>query len=119
VPDRQLIDCATKDDRLDPYRRIRRVGGTNLPGTPPPDASTVMSALRKRGMPIAQKRRWNLSVEQAIEGVLEGKWHFYIELGIYDTVNVEVARSPSGQLYLKSELDRDTPDQLLVLPQCR
>jgi hypothetical protein len=28
-------------------------------------------------------------------------------------------RSPSGQLYLKSELDHYTPDQLLVLPQCR
>ena len=78
-----------------------------------------MSALRRRGLPMAQKRRWNLSVDEAIEGVLEGTWCFYIELGLYDTVNVDVARSPSGQLYLKSELDQDTPDQLLVLPQCR
>ena len=43
----------------------------------------------------------------------------YFELGLYDTVNVEVARSPSGQLYLKGELDHGTPDQLLVLRQCR
>jgi hypothetical protein len=70
-------------------------------------------------MPIAQKRRWNLFVDEAIAGVLEGKWCFYIELGIYDTINIEVARSPSGQPYLKSELDRDAPDQLLALPQCR
>ncbi|PWT84533.1 MAG: DUF3892 domain-containing protein [Blastocatellia bacterium] len=116
---RLQIDCTSKDDQLDPYRRIRRVGGPNLPGTLPPDASKVMSALRKRGIAIAQKRRWKLSIDEAIEGVVGGKWSFFIELGIYETVNIEVARSPSGQLYLKSEIDEDTPDQLLVLPECR
>ena len=101
------------------YRRIRRVGGPNLSGIEPPDASRMMTALRKRGMVTAQKRRWNLAVDEAIAGVLEGKWTFFIELGVYDTVNVEVATSPSGHQYLKSEVDPDTPDQLLALPECR
>ena len=79
----------------------------------------MMTALRKRGMVTAQKRRWNLAVDEAIAGVLEGKWTFFIELGVYDTVNVEVATSPSGHQYLKSEVDPDTPGQLLALPECR
>jgi hypothetical protein len=119
VSDRLKIDCASKNAGLDPYTRVRRVGGPNLPGILPPDASRIMSALRNRGTAIAQKRRWNLSVDEAIEGVLAGKWTFFIELGVYDTVNIEVAKSPSGPLYLKSEIDQDTPDQILALPECR
>jgi len=38
---------------------------------------------------------------------------------MYDVVNVVVATSPSGHLYLKTEMDADTPDQLLFLPECR
>jgi len=79
----------------------------------------MMTALRERRTVTAQKRRWNLAVDEAIAGVLEGKWTFFIELGVYDTVNVEVATSPSGHQYLKSEVDPDTPDQLLALPECR
>jgi hypothetical protein len=32
---------------------------------------------------------------------------------------VQVATSPSGRRYLKTEVDPDTPDELLFLPQCR
>jgi hypothetical protein len=38
---------------------------------------------------------------------------------VYDEVNVQVATSPDGRLYLKTEADQDTPDELLFLPQCR
>jgi hypothetical protein len=79
----------------------------------------MMTALRKREMVTAQKRGWNLAFDEAIAGVLEGKWTFFIELGVYDTVTVEVATSPSGHQYLKSEVDPDTPDQPLALPECR
>ena len=119
VSDRLKIDCVTTDQELDPYRRIRRVGGPNLPGITPPDASRAMTALRRRGMATAPKRRWNLPVDEAIEGLLGGRWVFFIELDVYDTVDVEVATSPSGHRYLKSEIDRDTPDQLFALPKCR
>jgi hypothetical protein len=60
-----------------------------------------------------------LPIDEAIQGVVDGKWTFFIELGIYDLLNVQVARSPLGHLCLKTEIDQDTPDQLLVLPDCR
>ena len=113
------IDCTQKDHRLDVYERIRRVGGPNVPGTLPPDASKFVSELRRRGLPVSERRRWNLPVGDAIQGVLEGKWSFFIELGAYDIVGVEVGESPSGHLYLKTEVDQDTPDQLLYLAECR
>jgi Protein of unknown function (DUF3892) len=69
-------------------------------------------------MPIVGKPRWNLSVDEAIAGALEGKWSFFIELGVYDTVDVQIATCPSGHRYLKSDIDPDTPDQLLALPEC-
>jgi hypothetical protein len=119
VATRVQIDCINKDERLNPYERIRSVGGPNLPGTLAPDASKFVAELRKRGLAVVPRRRWNLPVDEAIRGVLDGKWNFFIELGMYDIVNVEVARSPSGYLYLKTEVDADTPDQLLFLPDCR
>jgi len=119
VATRLQIDCVNKDERLNSYECIRRVGGPSLPGTTPPDASKFMTELRRRGLPVVHRRRWNLPVDEAIQGVVDGKWNFFIELGMYDAVNVEVARSSSGTLYLKTEVDVDTPDELLFLPECR
>ena len=119
VTARMPIDCVTIDERRDVYQRIVRVGGPNLPGIPSPDASRVMAELRRRGLPVTERPRWTLSANEAIEGILEGKWSFYIQLGVYDEVNVQVATSPDGRLYLKTEADQDTPDELLFLPQCR
>jgi hypothetical protein len=116
---RMQIDCVTKDDTPDAYQRIVRVGGPNLPGVPPPDTSRLVAELRRRGLAVAERPRWTLSTGEAIEGILGGKWSFYIQLGIYDVVNVQVATSPAGRLYLKTEADRDTPDELLFLPRCR
>ena len=116
---RLQIDCVDKDDQLSPYERVRGVGGPNLPGVTPPDASRVVSQLRKRGLAISDRPRWTLPLDDAIQGVLDGRWSFFIQLGVYDTVNIEVATSPSGRLYLRTEVDQDTPDELLFLPQCR
>ena len=116
---RLQIDCTGKDHQRNPYERVRSVGGPNLPDTSPPDLSKFASELRRRGVAIAERRRWNLPVDDAIQGVLDGKWSFFIQFGAYDTVNVEVARSPTGYFYLKTEVDQDTPDQLLFLPECR
>ena len=115
---RLQIDCVTKDARLNPYAQIRRIGGPNLPGVAAPDGSRVVAALRRRGLPVLERPRWSLPLDDAIEGVLNGTWSFFIELGVYDLVDVEVATSPSGELYLKTEVDLDTPDELLFLAEC-
>jgi hypothetical protein len=114
---RLLIDCVDKDDRLGPYERVRGVGGPNLPGVAPPDASRFVSALQRRGVTIRDRPRWRLPLDDAIKGVLEGRWSFFVQ-GVYDAVNVQVATSPAGRLYLRTEVDQDTPDELLFLPQC-
>jgi hypothetical protein len=119
VAARLQIDCVEKDERLGPYERIRAVGGPNVPGVTPPDASRLGSELRRRGFALSVEPRWRLPLDDAVQGVLDGKWDFFIQLGVYDTVNVVVATSPSGGQYLKTEVDQDTPDELLFLPQCR
>src|SRR5262245_32921680 len=119
VTARMQIDCVTRDETRDAYRRIVRVGGPNLPGVPPPDTSHLVAELRRRGLAVTERPRWTLSADEAIEGIAAGKWSFYIQLGAYDVVNVVVATSPAGRLYLKTEADLDTPDELLFLPKCR
>jgi len=115
-----LIDCVSKDDRLNPYERIRRIGGPNTPDVEPPDASRLVAGLRKRGFAISETTRWSLPLADAIQGILDGEWSFFVYLGAHqEIVNVDVAKSPSGCLYLKTEIDRDTPDELLFLPECR
>ena len=114
-----LIDCAVKDVSRNPYERIVRVAGPNLPGIVAPDASRLLAGLRRRGLPLAERPRWTLAAEEVIEGILAGTWSFYIEVGAYDRIYVEVATAPSQRPYLKAETDLDTPDQLLFLPQCR
>jgi hypothetical protein len=68
---------------------------------------------------VTEAPRWTLPTDEAIDGILRGKWTFYMQLGVYDVVQIHVATSPAGRSYLKAEVDRDTPDELLFLPQCR
>lgn len=88
------IDCINKDPRMDPHERIRRVGGPNADGS-----------------------RWNLPIDDAIEGATSGKWNFYVHTG-GTLVWVVVQTGPSGRKYLKTENDGYTPDNLLSLPEC-
>jgi len=69
--------------------------------------------------PSPKDRAGGCQTDEAITGILGGRWSFYIQLGVYDVVNVQVATSPEGRFYLKTEADQDTPDELLFLPQCR
>ena len=116
---RLQIDCSAVDETMDAYRRIVRVGGPNLPGIAPPDTSRVVAELRRRGIAVTERSRWTLSTDEAIEGILGGKWSFYIQLGVYEVASVTVATSPAGRFYLKTEADPDTLDELLFLPRCR
>jgi hypothetical protein len=86
------ITCINKYPRQDPHRHITHIGGVD-------------------------GNRWKLSEQEAIDGIRQGKWTFYVHVGTH-TVNVVIARSAAGHDYLKTEADGYRPDNLLSLPEC-
>jgi uncharacterized protein DUF3892 len=89
------IRCINKSDRYNPHERIRSVGGTNADGT-----------------------RWKLSEADAITGIEQGRYSFYVERPVGDRVGVIIARSAQGNKYLKTQADGEHPNNLLSLPEC-
>ncbi|MCD4655011.1 DUF3892 domain-containing protein [bacterium] len=59
--------------------------------------------------------RWIISLREAIEGIENGRWQFFVKQNI-SQLNLIVATSPSGYKYLKTEIDSDIPEHLLNLP---
>jgi Protein of unknown function (DUF3892) len=91
---RLRIQCVNKPVRNDPNRHITHVGGIN-----------------------ADRKTWKLKEEEAIQGIKDGKYEFYVsENG--RTVDVIIAVSAQGHEYLKTKADGVRPDNLLSLPEC-
>lgn len=84
------ITCINKDDRQNPYERIKFVG---LGGTEKYTQQQVV--------------RW-------IDG---GEHKFYVERG-GKRANVITATSPYGNRYIKTEADGSEPNNLLSLQEC-
>jgi hypothetical protein len=62
-------------------------------------------------------RRWKYTEEEAIQKIRVDKWGFYVSVGGH-TVDVSIARAPSGRDYLRTNADHYKPDNLLALPEC-
>lgn len=88
------IKCINKVPRNDPNESIDYVGGVNQDGT-----------------------RWKLTLANAIAGIENGKWKFYVAIN-GQSVWVVVATSRAGNKYLKTEPDSSTSNNLLSLPEC-
>ena len=94
MADNVQISCINKSDRTNPHERIVSVGGVNPNGT-----------------------RWKLSQQDAIAGIEQGRWQFYVSVN-RSTVWVVVAVSQWGNKYLKTTADGEHPNNLLSLPEC-
>jgi len=92
---RHEVLCIKKSDRPNPHERVTHIGGRNADGT-----------------------TWRLTQEEAIRGIEEGRYAFFVRRGVHE-VNVVIASSPYGHKYLRTEADGQHPNNLLALPECR
>ena len=88
------VTCINKDDRLNPYERILRIGG----------GQTLLGS-------------WRKSQQDAIREIEAGVNSFHVGAGLM-RVRVIVAISPYGNKYIKTERDGREPNNLLSLPEC-
>lgn len=88
------IQCINKIPRNDPFDRIQGVGGVHL------------------------GKKWWLSHADAIRGIKDGKWSFYVGSTILTRVNVVIKVSRYGNEYLTTEADGESQNNLLSLVEC-
>ena len=88
------VTCVVMERQGEPPLNLTHVGG----GTP-----------RGRG--------WRLTIDEAIEGINEGKWLFFVSLGKTRHTLV-VGTTKLGFRYLRGENDAPGATILLTLPEC-
>lgn len=92
VPASIMISCVKVAQRKPRPATISRIGGWNS------DAS-----------------RWQLSLDDAIAGIEQGKWSFYTLVN-GQRMPVVIGQEPDGTKILKGESDGEQPTVLLGLP---
>ena len=90
---RVQIQCINKSNRFSPHERILYIGGLNPNGT-----------------------RWKIPLGRAIQGIEQGKWQFYVRVGLV-SIDVMIA-THNGYKYIKTVNDAIEPNNLLSLPEC-
>ena len=89
------VECVVRTDRVSPHHRIRAIGGRSREGEP-----------------------WRLSEEGAIAAIENERATFYVECPKGHRIDLVVGQG-LGKTYLKTERDGESPEALLVLPDCR
>ena len=89
------VECVVRTDRVSPHHRIRAIGGRSREGEP-----------------------WRLSEEAAIAAIENERATFYVEWPKGHRIDLVVGQG-LGKTYLKTERDGESPEALLVLPDCR
>ena len=88
------VDCVVRTDRVSPHHRIRAIGGSSRDGQP-----------------------WRLSEDAAIIAIENERAVFYVQRPRGLRVDIVVGQG-LGKTYLKAERDGETPETLLLLPDC-
>jgi hypothetical protein len=88
------VDCIVRTDRVSPHHRIRAIGGHGRDGEP-----------------------WRLSEEAVIEAIDNDRAAFYVEWPRGHRIDIVVGQG-LGKRYLRTEVDGESPDRLLALPDC-
>jgi hypothetical protein len=88
------VGCVTRTDRVSPHHRVRAIGGLGRDG-----------------------EAWRLSEEAAITAIEHERASFYIERPKGHRIDLVVGQG-LGKMFLKAEIDHESPDALLELPDC-
>jgi len=94
MAERREVQCINKSDRASTHERITHIGGK-----------------------LSSGASWKLTQTQAIEGINNGAYSFFVKQGGKEA-EVEVARSAAGHFYLRTKGDSELNNNLLNLNEC-